>query len=397
MIKSLIDTDLYKLTMQQAILELFPYTQVEYRFTNRGEQRFDKKFLECLNHQLSKFKDIELEHYEYLWLKDNIPYLKPHYLEYLKNYRYNPSEVAVKLTSDNDLDIKIKGDWISTILWEVPLMALISEIYFNLHTDWTSKNQESNLFSKIDKMTQNDCKFAEFGTRRRRNYKTQKLVNSIFKRYQEKNQTSCFVGSSNVHFAQKYNLKPIGTYAHEWVMGNSVLESLNHQNYFAMQNWVKVYNCSLGIALSDTITTEMFLKNFNKRFAMMFNGTRHDSGCPFKYTEKIIQHYKKLDINPLTKTIIFSDGLDIDKCLEINDYCKDKINCSFGIGTNLTNDFKDNGYRDIKPLNMVIKLYSVDNVPVVKLSDVQGKETGDKKALSNMKWIVNNFKEGIEK
>jgi len=163
------------------------------------------------------------------------------------------------------------------------------------------------------------------------------------------------------------------------------LESLNHCNYYALQNWVKVYNTELGISLTDTITTDMFLQNFNRRFAMLYDGIRQDSGDPLFFTDKMVNHYKKLKIDPMSKTIIFSDSLNVDKCIEIKKYCEGKIKCSFGIGTNLTNSFNNS-----PALNMVIKLWSVNNFPVVKLSDVEGKENGDPEAIKTMKWIVKN-------
>lgn len=390
-IKSLLDNDLYKLTMQMAVLELFPSAQVSYKFKNRGKQRFNQNFLQELKKEINNMQSLSLSQIEYLWLKEKIPFLKPWFLEYLANYRFNPNEINVNLDESNDLKLTIEGSWHSTILWEVPLMAIISELYFKIiDTEWNkSKNSIINKASaQLNQMTFADCYFADFGTRRRRSFDTHNVIIDLFSNwkspYNNKSKNTC-VGTSNVYLAMQHNMKPIGTFAHEFVQGMQSLESLNHCNYFAMQNWIRVYNANLGIALTDTIGLDMFLKNFNKRFSMMFAGVRHDSGCPYEFTDKMIAHYEKMGIDPKSKTIIFSDGLDIDKVINIKTYCQDKINCSFGIGTKITNNFKDS-----PALNMVIKLWDVNGLPVVKLPDTEGKANGDMEAVKNMKWIVKN-------
>jgi nicotinate phosphoribosyltransferase len=293
-------------------------------------------------------------------------------------------------------------------------MALISELYFKIigtkwedekskeatifpnekweNNGWNKNSQRENAILKISDMNNYNANFADFGTRRRRSFKTQDTVIKAFIDYQRdfkklypESHRSSFVGTSNVYFAMKYNLKAIGTYPHEWIMGNSVLEGLRNANYYAMHNWVKVYNANLGIALTDTYGTDAFLNNFNLRLSKLYGGVRWDSGDWRVFTDKIIDHYKKLKIDPLSKTIVFSDNLNIEKAVEINNYCKNKIKCSFGIGTFLTNDFQDS-----PALNMVIKLWSVNNIPVVKLSDSSGKVMGDTDAIRVAKWTFNN-------
>jgi len=384
-IKNILDQDLYKLSMQNAILELFPNSQAEYRFTNRGNQNFkNEDFIKELKQEVFNMRYLKLHSDQAEWLSKTCPYLKPQYIEYLKNYKFDPSQVKILFKNDQ-LDIKIKGPWYSTILWEVPLMAIISELYFKIiEKNWhyNNANIQSRASEKFQKLSNNNCLFADFGTRRRRSFEIQNTIIETFAKLKNQNNTN-FVGTSNVYLAYKNDLKPIGTCAHEWIQGMQVLESFNHCNYFAMQNWVKIYNTALGIFLTDTITTDMFLKNFNRRFAMLFDGIRHDSGDPFIFVKKIVEKYKELNINPLSKTVIFSDSLNVEKALILKEYCRNKINCSFGIGTNFTNDF-DNS----PPLNMVIKLWSINNFPVVKLSDVKGKENGDPKAIEIMKWII---------
>lgn len=387
-INSILDTDLYKITMMAAILELFPNAKVSYRFKNRGRHRFNQEFLKKLQKEINLMSTLSLTDEEYLWMKENLLFLKPSFLEYLKNYRFNPNEICCSLDDTNDLVINITGKWHRTILWEVPLMAMISELYFKtINTTWEDKadNLVSEIYSKAQdksyKLSSQNCLFADFGTRRRRSYDIQNIVIQGLKNIE----ISTLVGTSNVHFAMKHNLKPIGTMAHEWIQGMQSLESINHCNYNALNNWIRVYNTDLGIALTDTIRTSMFFQNFNKRLARDYDGVRHDSGCPFEFTDKVIDHYKKVGINPKTKVIIFSDGLNVDKAIQIKEYCQNKIQCSFGIGTHFTNDFKNS-----PALNMVIKLWDVGGFPVVKLSDIPGKENGDNRAIENMKWIVKN-------
>ena len=182
-----------------------------------------------------------------------------------------------------------------------------------------------------------------------------------------------FVGTSNVVFAMKNRVKPIGTVAHEFISGVAAIESMNRANYVAMHKWQKVYNGDLGIALTDTYKTKYFLRDFDMYLSKLYSGVRHDSGNPFKFGDSVIDHYNKHRIDPMSKVIVFSDGLDVDKVIEIEKYFKGKIMTSFGVGTHFTNDFPNS-----KPLNMVIKLWSVNGVPAVKLSDVAGKNNGDK-------------------
>ena len=387
-LNSLLDNDLYKLTQQNAVLELFPDAQVEYRFKNRGKQKFNSKFLEALRIEIHNMSSLGLRNNEYKWLKKTCPYLKRWYLEYLKNYRYNPNQVIAILDGSDNLVLTIKGPWCETILYEVPLMAMISEIYFEkCDKNWNYEGQEEKVNENFIKLHRNSCNYVDFGTRRRRSFQTQDLVVRNFTRLQKESrvETWGFKGTSNVHLAMKHGVKQIGTCAHEFFMGISVLEGLRHANYFAMYNWAKIFGTSLGTILTDTYKVDNFLKNFNRRFAMLFEGTRHDSGDWKEFTDKIIQHYKNLKINPLHKTIVFSDGLNVDKAIEINNYCKNKIQCSFGIGTHFTNLFENS-----PALNMVIKMWSCEGVPVVKLSDSPGKETGDKDAIRVAKWIFSN-------
>ena len=375
-IKSILENDQYKFSMQNAVLELFPDTFVEYRFNNRGKQRFNQEFLDAFNYQVKRMADLRLTDREYEWFKKTAKYLKPWYFEYLKNFRFNPNQIMASLDSKNNLVLDIKGYWHETIMWEVPLMALISELYFRIiDTNWTMDGQAERANSKAWMLSESGCVFTDFGTRRRRNFETQDTVVRIMKKY------NGFVGTSNAYLSMIYGLIPKGTCAHEWTMAMQAIEGIRNCNYYALNNWVRVYNSDLGTALPDTLGSEQFLKNFNLRFANLFSSVRHDSGDPIWFTNLFVNHYKKLGIDPMTKTIVFSNALNVDKAIEIKEYCEGKIKCAFGIGTALTNDFTKS-----PALNMVIKLWSVNNIPVVKISDDKGKEIGDHDALRVTKW-----------
>lgn len=378
MIISLFDDDLYKFTMQQAALKRNDVVSAKYRFKNRGNHRFNDKFMQIFKQKLGYLAELKANDNE-LELFGKLPFIEIWYLDFLRDYRYNLKQIEAYLDSDNNLQITITGPWHLTILWEVKLMAIISEVYFQIEKDdgkWSMSGQELKLQTKANKLASEQCKYADFGTRRRRSFLTQDLVVKTFKNYHH------FIGTSNVHLAFKYGLKPIGTMAHEWVQAMSALESLNHANRAMLQQWIKAYGASLGIALTDTFGTDAFFRDFEMPFAKMFDGVRHDSGDPFKFADKTVAHYKNLGIKPSHKTIVFSDGLNPDLAVKIQKHCnKLEINSSFGIGTNFTNDF------ETPALNMVIKLWEINEIPVVKISDTPSKANGDPKMIEAVKYI----------
>jgi nicotinate phosphoribosyltransferase len=377
-----------------AVLELFPKAEAEYRFTNRGPQRFSEGFVEELRRVIDEeISGLRLTEDEYYWLGEHCPFLKPMFLEYLKNFRFKPEEVQVCLVGEKELDMRIKGPWHSTILWEIVLMAAVSELYFTtIEKEWktSSKNPgiSGSLFTaygekilEIGKALEaNGCVFSEFGTRRRRSFE---LHDHVMKNLL---QIKTLTGTSNVYFAKKYGLKPIGTVGHEWIMGTSALVGLRYANRFAFENWVEVYKGDLGIALTDTFGSEAFFKDMDLKLSKVYDGFRHDSGDPFAFVDRVIEHYSKMGIDPMKKVIVFSDALDAEAAIRLKKYCETKINCSFGIGTSLTNNSEF--FRESPPLNMVIKLHSINGIPVVKLSDSPEKETGERDALRVANYIV---------
>ena len=381
-IKSLLDNDLYKFTMQQAVLELYPGAQVEYVFTDRDDlSSWGHDFGLELTRQLDAMRGLRLEPEELMWLRKHCPYLKEWYLQYLKNYEFDPSEVSWSLI-DQKLKIVIRGAWHKTILWEVPLLAIISEAYFNtMDTSWKTiqgvrKDFKARSAMKALSMERTGCSFADFGTRRRRSADFHRdLVETMAG-------NRAFMGTSNVALARHFGVSPIGTMAHEWIMGVSALRSLRHANRCALDDWVDVYRGRLGIALTDTYGLDAFLSDFNVKHAKLFDGVRHDSGSPLTFVSKVVNWYRKLGVNPMTKTAVFSDGLDVSMCQNLANICDDNIRFSFGIGTYLTNDFPDS-----PALNIVIKLRNVNGIDVVKLSDSPGKEMGSPSALAEAEYV----------
>ncbi len=379
MIESMLDNDLYKFTMQQAVHSLYPWAEAKYVFINRGGTQFPEgfdnglSFRERLQVQIAKLAELCLSEEEHAFLKRACPFLSPVYLDHLRTYRYNPDEVTVD-QQGVDLSITIEGPWYRTILWEVPLMAIISELYAKVQMPpWDHSLRYTTNTAKAALLRNNGVAFADFGTRRRHSSAIHNEVLSDLLSVEG----STLVGTSNVHFARKYGIKPIGTMAHEWIMFHAAVNGYSRANKMASDAWVCVYQGDLGIALTDTYTTEAFLLTFDIVAAKLYDGVRQDSGDPFAFADRIVAHYQELGIDPLSKTIVFSDSLSAQKAVKLQQHCAGKIKASFGIGTHLTNDV------GVKPLNMVVKMSHAREHGTatwhhaVKLSDSEGKHTGE--------------------
>ena len=384
MILSILDNDLYKFTMQQAVHMFYPRARARYEFINRGQTPFPDGFALEVKNEIEKMADLKLSRDQRAFLETSCYFLTPVYLDYLESYRYDPAEVMIRQDRDR-LTLKITGPWYRTILWEVPVMAIISETFFKMTHQKTvpeQKRRKINL-DKVRRLGDNAVKFADFGTRRRFSARNHELL--IRDLLSHENHT--LIGTSNVHFAHKFNITPIGTLAHEWFMFHAVLHGYQMANPSAQDAWVKVFHGDLGIALTDTYTTDVFLSTFDTFYAKLFDGIRQDSGNPFLFTDKMIKHYEKLHIDPSAKTIVFSDSLDVEKAIKIHQYCNGRVKDAYGIGTSLTNDV------GATPLNIVIKLSQCRvsaGTPwrhTVKLSDDKGKHTGNPKELKNCKDI----------
>ncbi len=378
MIQSILDNDLYKFTMQQAVYLLYPTVEVQYELINRGATPFPDGFAQKVQNEIFKMSDFTLSAKQKSFLEEKCPFFTAEYLEYLRSYKYTSDEVIID-QEGSDLAVRITGQWVNTILWEVPLMAIISEVYFKMsgHRPVSKLQRQKNNLNKAKIFTTNGIKFADFGTRRRFSAANHEQVIIDLASQAEHN----LLGTSNVHFAQQFDITPVGTVAHEWFMFHGALHGYQQGNPSALKTWFDIFQGNLGIALTDTYTTNFFLSTFSHDDAKRYAGVRHDSGDPFTFIDKIVQHYKRLDIAPLTKTIVFSDGLNAEKAVQIHQHCKDRIQDVYGIGTTLTNDI------GCSPLNMVIKMRKCRNsvdAPwrhTVKISDDRGKHTGDQEEL----------------
>ncbi|MHC5202563.1 nicotinate phosphoribosyltransferase [Myroides sp. LJL119] len=371
-IPSILDNDFYKFTMQHAVIKQFPYAKASYVFINRGKHSYPKGFAEELQHQVNLMAKLRLSKQEKEFLLKTCPYLDPTYLDFLEGYSYDPSEVEITQHGE-DLQIHIQGYWYRSILWEVPLMSIICELYYKLTNAQpeTDKQIIESAKTKIENYKSLGITVAEFGTRRRYSYKVHKIVVETLKKYG----ATTFIGTSNVHLAMLNHTKPIGTHAHEWFMFHAAKYGFKMANSTGLEHWVDTYRGDLGIALTDTYTSKVFFEQFDKKFAKLFDGVRHDSGDPIDFAKMTIAHYQKLNIDPKSKTIIFSDGLNPEKVEVITEYCKGKIGISFGIGTDFTNDV------GLPSMNIVIKMSQAlpEKGPwtdVVKLSDEPKKHTG---------------------
>ena len=366
-IRSLLDTDLYKFTMNQVMLHRHTNLTGTYIFKCRNKDvKFTYAMLDEINEQIDHLCTLTFTDEELNYLR-SIRFIKPDYVEFLRLYRPIRDYVKTDLDELGNLTIRVDGPLFSAMQYEIYLLEIVNEVYFRMKYDY-QKLWYSALIKASYKVEdfitgKYDFNFAEFGCRRRLSREWQEYV------LKEMLKTGHCVGTSNVYLAMKHNLTPIGTYAHEYVQMFQGIETIPvaHSNRIALKEWFDEYNGDLGTALTDTLTTDCFLKDFDKLQATMYSGVRHDSGDPYTWGEKIIAHYEKLGIDPKTKTLLFSDSLNFDKAQEIYEYFKGRGKVSFGIGTFITNDTCE------EPLNIVIKLQYVNGRPVAKLSDVEGK------------------------
>ncbi|RPB11303.1 nicotinate phosphoribosyltransferase [Morchella conica CCBAS932] len=423
-IPSLLDTDLYKLTMQCAVLANYPDVDVTYAFTNRTpDLKLTRAAFEWLEVQCAKLGDLRLTGDELEFLKKACPYLPAAYIAYLEKFYFRPAEqlkltftpageTSVQIGTEReerelgadklelgDVRIDVAGKWVETILYEIPLLVLVSEAFFKFsNTDWNYDGQEERAYNKAKVLLQNGCVFSEFGTRRRRSYHTQELViKGIIranKEFSKGDGAGRLSGTSNVHFAHRFNLTPIGTVAHEWFMGiAAITDDYISANEVGLGKWVNCFGeGTLGIALTDTFGTEQFLRCFaqpyknGKSYAETFAGVRQDSGDPEMFVKRMREFYDSQGIKE-EKTIVFSDSLDVELCLKYNKAARAAgFNVSFGVGTFLTNDFVHLSQpKKSTPLNIVIKISSAGGNPAVKISDNIGKNTGDKATVERVK------------
>ncbi len=365
---TLLDTDAYKLHMQQAVFHHYHDVHVAAEFRCRGDDLLGI-YADSIREQVEAMQHLALTDDEYQWLS-GLPFFKADYLNWLREFRYKPEQVTV--TNDNGkLDIRLTGPWREVIMWEVPLLAVISELAHRYRSPETGVTQavaalENKLveFSRLTEgLDMSRFRLMDFGTRRRFSREVQE---AIVRRLQ---QEPWFVGTSNYDLARRLDLTPMGTQAHEWFQAHQQISpDLANSQRAALAAWLEEYPDRLGIALTDCITMDAFLRDFGPEFAERYQGLRHDSGDPVEWGEKAIAHYEKLGIDPMSKVLVFSDNLDLAKAVDLYRHFSSRVNLSFGIGTRLTCDIPQ-----VKPLNIVIKLVECNGKPVAKLSDSPGK------------------------
>jgi nicotinate phosphoribosyltransferase len=372
---SILDNDDYKFKMGQVVFTDFPKAVVAYEFINRGKTEFPEGFADALKVQIESMSVLALTDHEAAFLL-TLPGIRPNYVSWFKSYRYDSQEVLVTQDGGN-LSVLITGYWFRTIYWEAPLMALISELYFKMTGQKMDSESGNRLTKKNEKMDSFNCQWIDFGTRRRFSYFSQTNVVYHSKRYRG------FLGTSNVHLAHKWKVKCYGTSAHEMVMGLSALYGVRQANIKWMEHWTNHFRGLNGVALTDTFTTESFLKDFDGYWARLFDGLRQDSGDPDEWAKKVLTRYNHLGVSTHDKKLFFSDGLNDDLFIHLSREWSKYAQVVGGIGTFLTNDC------GVKPLNMVIKMIWADfgfgPVDVVKLSDNGGKHTGKPTAILQAK------------
>ena len=369
-IESLLDTDLYKFTMMQCVLHQFPGAIVRYRFKCRNHGVDLRPYLREINEEIDhlcslKFPESELEYLA------GLRYIRRDFVDFLSLFHLKRKYSTVTASDDYEcgIDISIEGPWLHTILFEIPVLAIVSEVYFRHHDPMDGFAEGRRRLEEKCRMVleepDNDGLFiSDFGARRRFSRAWQEYVI----RYMSDTLGSHFAGTSDVFFAKKFGLTPMGTMAHEYLQACQALgPRLRDSQTFGFDMWAKEYRGDLGIALSDVYGLKPFLKDFDMYFCKLFDGARNDSGDPFVWGEAMIKHYAANKCDPKSKTLIFSDSLNIPKTLDLYRHFKHRIRLSFGIGTNLMNDVGP------QPLNIVIKMIEANGQPVAKISDTPEK------------------------
>ena len=383
LISSLLDTDLYKFTMMQVVLHQFPAAQVEYRYKCRTPGVQLAPYADEIRNEIAALCTLRFREDELNYLR-SLRFIKSDYVDFLDLFQMNSKYITVEPQPNGEIEIIVKGPWLYTILFEVPVLAIVNEVYFR-NTQKTPDYAEGRrrLAEKIALVAGHadlaDMRIADYGTRRRFSKAWQDEVLVALKAGLGAN----FAGTSNVHFAFKHGLVPLGTMAHEYLQACQALgPRLRDSQTYAFEKWAAEYRGDLGIALADVYGINAFLNDFDMYFCKLFDGARHDSGDPFHWGERMLAHYAKNRVDPKTKTLIFSDGLTVPRTIELYQQFRGRCQLAFGIGTNLTNDL---GYE---PLQIVIKMIHCNGQPVAKLSDTPSKNMcDDEKYLAYLRQV----------
>ena len=372
-IVSLLETDMYKMSMGQAIYHQFSDYKTTWSFKCRNKDvHFTDEMVAEIKRQIRLYCNLRFTEDELEYL-NHIKWIKGSYVDFLRLWKPRFEDFEITTNAECGLAIETKGTWLNTSMYEIPTLAIVNEVYFRMAYDYEKlmKNFKERLQKKIQLLTDGTYQlgaFSEFGLRRRLSAEAQELA--IQELAKANYPYSKFVGTSNVYLAKKFGLTPVGTMAHEWIMcvgqGNHK-HNPAYSNWYALDAWVKEYGVLNGTALTDAITTDCFLKDFQLTYATLFSGLRHDSGDPIEWGDKMIEHYKALEIDPKTKTLLFSDSLNFEKADKLYRYFKDKAKVAFGIGTYIAND------TDVPALNIVMKTTACNGMDVAKISDTPGK------------------------
>lgn len=381
------DDDLYKFTMCCAVIENFPRTRVKYEFNDRDRRVYPPGFARELMAQVAMLESVVVTDAEIEFMRRKCPYIPTWFYSYLKGFRYDSRRVSAAQDTEGHLSVMFEGCWSDTILLEVKVLAIISELYYMMTGEDRSLDYDdfyTRTRSKASRLLDAGCRFSDFGTRRRASFRAQDTAVRALKDAASAHRgDGAFAGTSNVYLAMKYDLTPTGTMAHEFVCAIAGMYGPLMANYLAMRTWSNTYRGALGTYLYDTYGWRIFSLNFSEDFANMFKGLRVDSGDNFRELDLIVEKYRSLNIDPRTKQVIFSNGLNVDKAIEIKRYADGKCLPSFGIGTHFTNDFPE-----VRPMNIVIKLTSVKITeswpfycPTCKLSEDEGKYSGSQETV----------------
>lgn len=372
-VKSLLENDMYKFSMGQAIYHQFSDYKTTWTFKCRNKDvHFTEEMVEEIKRQIQAYCTLRFQEEELEYLS-KIIWIKSSYVDFLRIWKPRYEDFEITTDAECGLSIETKGTWLNTSMYEIPTLAIVNEVFFRMNynyeelmSSFTERLNEKLKF--LEDGTYAIGAFSEFGLRRRLSAEAQELAVKTLcgKKYKG----STCVGTSNVYLAKKYGVMPIGTMAHEWIMcvgqGNHK-HNPAYSNWYSLDAWVKEYGVLNGTALTDAITTDCFLQDFQLTYATLFSGVRHDSGDPYEWGDKMIDHYKELGIDPTTKTLLFSDSLNFEKAHKLHAYFEGKAKVAFGIGTYISND------TCVPALNIVMKTTACNGMDVAKISDTPGK------------------------
>lgn len=375
-ITSLLETDMYKFSMGQAIYHQFPDYKTTWTFACRNKDvHFTEDMLIEIRKQIKAYCELRFTEDELFYL-DSIKWIKGSYVDFLRLWHPRFEDFTITNNAECGLSIEAAGTWLNTSMYEIPTLAIVNEVYFRMAYDYNElldsfKERLDAKYENVHSGRWYAGTFSEFGLRRRLSAEAQELVVEKFSHLNDTmHSPSRFIGTSNVYLAKKFGLTPVGTMAHEWIMctgqGNHK-HNPAYSNWYALDAWIKEYGVLNGIALTDTITTDCFNRDFQLTYATLFSGVRHDSGDPYEWGKKMIEQYRELGIDPKTKTLLFSDSLDFERADALWHHFHNDINVAFGIGTYLSNDTK------VPALNIVMKVTKCNGMDVAKISDAEGK------------------------